>query len=334
MKQKKGHPKKSSQNSFGLNNTLSDLEVVGQFKEDILSAGIKPPSQIVADGLIHRFSSNGKPADKAGWYILYTDGRPSGSFGDYRLGLKHNWSLSGEKIPTMSAKEALEFKQRVARQKAETLEQLNLKYSAVAAEVWDLWKTAPEATANHPYLVSKGIGPHIAKQLDSDLWIPLYDTSGKLWTIQSIGVNGFKMLWKGGKKAGNFCLLNKRLFELDTMEMAYMAEGFATASSVAERYPEAPVFCAIDSGNLLKVTANIKKRWPYLAITIISDNDRKAESEGKKNIGVVSAKAVANQFANVFVEIPNFPKDAPLELSDFNDLVQYHKASMGGVIDE
>ena len=333
MNNKKGHQDGSPKHYTG-NTNASLMEIEDAVRDKMRAHGVTPPDVLILDNTLHRASGNGKTKDKGLAYKINIDGIPSVYFQDYRQGVKVSERLDVASAAPMSPRERLELKQRAEKQRYEASQKLAAQYEAVAAEVWALWKTAPVATANHPYLVSKGIGPHIAKQLDSDLWVPLYDTSGKLWTIQSIGVNGFKMLWKGGKKAGNFCLLNKRLFELDTMEMAYMVEGFATASSVAERYPDVPVFCAIDSGNLLKVTANIKKRWPYLAITIISDNDRKAESEGKKNIGVVSAKAVANQFANVFVEIPNFPKDAPLELSDFNDLVQYHKASMGGVIDE
>ena len=109
-----------------------------------------------------------------------------------------------------------------------------------------------------------------------------------------------------------------------------MAEGFATSASIAELYLSVPVIVAIDSGNLYPVAAAIRKRWPNLCITIFADDDRKAESEGKKNGGVESAKAVANQLVNVFVEVPNFPESAPLELSDFNDLINWRAIQSGG----
>ena len=64
---------------------------VKQFRDAILASGMIPPIDIEADGKVHRFSSNGKKADDAGWYLLYDDGIPAGSFGDWRTGMKQNW---------------------------------------------------------------------------------------------------------------------------------------------------------------------------------------------------------------------------------------------------
>ena len=329
MRNKKGHPD-GSPKQYSPNTTASLHEIEDAVRDKMRAHGITPPEVLYLDNTLHRASGNGKTKDTALRYKINIDGIPSVYFQDYRQGIKVSERLDIAGAVPMSPRERVELRQRAEKQRVEAKQKLDAQHEAVAAEVQAVWKSAQAASANHPYLVKKGINPHIAKQLDSDLLIPLHDTSGKLWSLQTIGVNGFKMLRKGGKKTGNFCLLNRRLAELDTIDMVYMAEGYATACSIAERFPDAPVICAIDSGNLSKVTANVKRRFPYLAITIISDNDRKAESEGKKNVGVVSAKAVANQFSNVFVEIPNFPDDAPLHLSDLNDLVEYLKSKNGG----
>ena len=63
---------------------MSELE---QFRDAIRSAGLEPPDIIVADGKLRRFASNGKRGDDAGWYVLYGDGIPAGSFGDWRTGI-------------------------------------------------------------------------------------------------------------------------------------------------------------------------------------------------------------------------------------------------------
>ena len=49
----------------------------------VVERGLEPPKQVIADGKLHRFSSNGKSGDKAGYYILYTnpDGSIAGKFG-------------------------------------------------------------------------------------------------------------------------------------------------------------------------------------------------------------------------------------------------------------
>ena len=61
------------------------------FRDAVAAAGIKPPKEIVADGKIHRFASNGNRNDDSGWYLLFDDGLPAGVFGDWRSGLKQSW---------------------------------------------------------------------------------------------------------------------------------------------------------------------------------------------------------------------------------------------------
>ena len=44
--------------------------IVENFREKMIGAGFNPPFEIKADGNFHRFSTNGKPGDDAGWYVL------------------------------------------------------------------------------------------------------------------------------------------------------------------------------------------------------------------------------------------------------------------------
>jgi hypothetical protein len=76
-----------------INGRASDLDAahVLQFRDAIHAAGLVPPSDIEADGKLRRFSSNGKKADDAGWYLLHDDGVPAGSFGDWRTGITQTW---------------------------------------------------------------------------------------------------------------------------------------------------------------------------------------------------------------------------------------------------
>src|SRR5207249_6779185 len=67
------------------------MDFVEQFREEIQFFGLVPPAQVIADGKIHRFAPNGRPSDRAGWYILFGDGIPAGSFGDWRRGLNQSW---------------------------------------------------------------------------------------------------------------------------------------------------------------------------------------------------------------------------------------------------
>ena len=59
------------------------MQAIEQFKQAMQGAGLPPPEVIHSDGAIHRFSTNGKHGDKAGWYSFHADGIPAGAFGDW-----------------------------------------------------------------------------------------------------------------------------------------------------------------------------------------------------------------------------------------------------------
>ncbi len=333
MSNKKGRqPGSPKQNNCKRNNTLSLSECIAAFIDDMRANGIQhPPTEIIADGELHVFSPTGKKGDTAGRYVFHLDGIPSGYYQDYRQGLKVTWSAGKDHAPAMTPAEQQAFKKRLRQQAEDRRAKQAEKHRQAAKTAQEVWRSAKPANPNHPYLLMKGVQPHNLLELEGDLIVPLHDTGGNLHSIQRIGTNGFKMMLKGGRKRGNFSLIGAKLHELDRLSSINLAEGWASSASVYEAYG-APVIVGIDSGNLLAVVENIRKRWPYLVIVIYADNDRKAEAEGRKNVGVESAKAVADQFTGVFVEVPSFPESAPIELSDFNDLIQWRKSQNGGVL--
>ena len=54
-------------------------EAIAAFREAMRSAGLHPPEEVVADGALHRFASNGRRGKNAGWYTLHLDGVPAGN---------------------------------------------------------------------------------------------------------------------------------------------------------------------------------------------------------------------------------------------------------------
>ena len=72
------------------------------FIQAIKEAGLEPPDKIVVDGRFNRFSSEGRPSDRPGWYILHDlpDCAIAGSFGCWRTGVKQSWS--SVKMSTLS----------------------------------------------------------------------------------------------------------------------------------------------------------------------------------------------------------------------------------------
>ncbi len=67
------------------------MNIATKFINAISQTGITPPLSVISDGELHRFSSNGKSTDEAGWYVLHDDGVSAGSFGDWRSGETHTW---------------------------------------------------------------------------------------------------------------------------------------------------------------------------------------------------------------------------------------------------
>jgi phage/plasmid primase-like uncharacterized protein len=67
------------------------MDAIDQFRQTMTNAGLTPPDTIIADGKIHRFTTNGKRSDEAGRYVLHMDSLPAGWFGDYRTGLSQKW---------------------------------------------------------------------------------------------------------------------------------------------------------------------------------------------------------------------------------------------------
>ena len=59
------------------------------FKNKLSEHGLNP-DEIIADGKIHRFKTNGK--DKSGWYVYYeNEASEMGIFGDWRTGFKSEY---------------------------------------------------------------------------------------------------------------------------------------------------------------------------------------------------------------------------------------------------
>jgi putative DNA primase/helicase len=71
----------------------------------------------------------------------------------------------------------------------------------------------------------------------------------------------------------------------------------------------------MNSGNLLPVAMGLRKRYPALPLIIAGDDDRLT----KGNPGRAAANAAAAAVGGL-VTFPDWPDNAPDNLTDFNDL--------------
>lgn len=278
-----------------------------QFRAAILAAGLTPPDEIVADGKLHRFSTNGKRGDDSGWYMLHLDGIPAGAFGCWRSGLKSNWCAMADTDMTVAEREA--HRQRIkamqAQREAEHTQAQQLTSEAAAA----IWKEATPATG-HEYLTRKGIKPHGLKCDGHHLLIPMRDTAGKLHSLQTIAPDGSKRFQPGGRVKGCYFAIGK------PNGVLIVCEGYGTGASIAEATPHA-VAVAFNAGNLRAVAEALRAKYPALRLILAADDDVTTPGNPGLTKATEAARAVGGYLA-----IPDFGSDRPDGATDFNDLHQ------------
>ncbi|HBM48724.1 toprim domain-containing protein [Marinobacter sp. UBA3607] len=293
-------------------------ERLDSIRAALLEAGIEPanPDALLsrladAEGKPVRFGTASKPRSKNGWLIAYHDrGLPFVVIaGDWSTGAETKWVAgTGD---TLNPAERRELKRRMAEAKRAREEEQARQWEARAAAAARHWHSCTPADPLHPYLQRKGIQPHRARQLGRELVLLLADFNGKAWSLQTIDEAGDKRLMAGGKKAGNFIVVDGP----DYPARVLICEGWATGCTLAEIDPAALVLAAVDCGNLQTVTTGARNRWPDADLIVCGDDDRQTPG----NPGAAAARAAALAAGARFA-LPEWPPAAPLHLSDFNDL--------------
>jgi putative DNA primase/helicase len=211
-------------------------------------------------------------------------------------------------------------RQRIARlrqhrQQQDEIEQ-QVKWEQSAARAQLLWGKAKVADPIFPYLVCKGLESHHLRQLGRLLLIPIY-WRGELVSLQFITADGEKRNQKDARMAGCYCPFG----HIEAGRELLIVEGVATAATLHEE-TGLPVAAAMSSGNLLPAGLELQRRYPEAVLIVGGDDDRSKAAEGKVNTG----KAAAIHAAAILgcgVTFPSWPANAPLYLSDYNDLRQW-----------
>ena len=285
-----------------------------QFRSAIEAAGLTPPDSIEADGELHRFASNGRRGDLAGWYVFHADGVPAGAFGCWRSGLAENWHADVGRTLTHAEREQQHERIDAAKRKRERAEhQQHVEAARRAAIEWD---SASPAADDHPYLVLKGVRAHGLRQdAEGRLLVPVRDRAGAWQSLQYIPPDGKgkRFLW-GGKAAGGYFAIGKPDGTL------CIAEGFATAATIHEATGH-PVVVAFSAGNLDPVARVLREKLPGVRLILCADDD--AWTDG--NPGLTKATGAAHSVGGVLA-VPDFGADRPKGATDFNDLAQHRGA--------
>lgn len=282
---------------------LSTLTPEEQLAQAMRAHGIDPPA-IHLDGRLHRFKVDASDKARSGWYVAYGDGVPAGRFGCWKTGVDETWRAEGGRRLTPA--EEIEHARRMAEVKAQRDAEAEKRHEVAGAIVDRIWHELEPATADHPYLVRKGIRPHDLRVTgDGRLVAPLYDVDGAMSSLQYIDADGDKIYHPGGATAGAFTVIGLE----DPEGVTYIVEGYATGATVHE-VTGRPVVVSYSASNLVPVAGTWKERLPGADFVVVADND-------KSGVGQRYAEQAAAKHGVRYV--------VPPILGDANDYVQAGK---------
>jgi len=265
-----------------------------EFMNSMVSAGIEPPCQIIADGLLHRFSV-GEEKQKNGWYVLHADPL-AGAFGHWKTGLNVKFSAA----QSMSESEKHEFRKSVELAKSKRMAEEEKKQQLCREKAEAIWNKSKQGRClfENGYITRKGIKPYRAKIYGKSLVLPVMDDTGTLHGLQFIEEDGNKMFLSGTAKHGCYLSMGK------ITDILCICEGYATGASIHESTGLA-VAVSFDAGNMIPVAKVLKNKFPNVKIIMCADNDV---------VGIEKATTAARKVDGIVI----YP---PEEGQDFND---YH----------
>ncbi|RKT47492.1 toprim domain-containing protein [Thiocapsa rosea] len=294
--------------------TQPTWRAIDEFAAAIAVAGLGTPD-IIADGRIHRFrTDDDKAGSRSGWYLLHLDRHPAGVFGSWKLSFTQTWSAKTE----AGTAPLIDFRAMIKTARRQRDAEQQATWTRAAYTAASVWPTCPPAPADHPYLLKKEIGPHVARLAsDNRIALPIGDGSA-LTSLQFIAADGSKRFLTGGRIAGCWCPI-----EGDGPESPILiGEGFATVATMAE-VTGSPGVVAFNAGNLLPVSKTIRRLNPHADIIILGDDDRWTEG----NPGRAKARSAALEIGAKVL----FPDFADMDLdskpTDWNDWYRLARAA-------
>lgn len=297
------------------------LEIQNAFRDK----GILPPDRFDLDGKIHRFKADENDHKKSAWMVGFNNVTAKGENFIVVVGgsLK-----TGEQVhyQSNSAKLDKHDKKRIQEQITKAQERLKYEQEQVqqetAKEASVLWEGATGEGQHNSYLDrkhikrSESLGVRFSKEIGGEkLLVPMRDTTGFLWGIQSISDDGSKRFMSGQRVKGCFHTIGPAI---ETASTIYICEGFATGATIFEATKQT-VIVAFNAKNLTSVAQAIFEAHPDKAYVVCGDDDKwTVVNDEPKNTGREGAVEAANACVGKVI-FPKF-KDETSKPTDFNDL--------------
>lgn len=166
-----------------------------------------------------------------------------------------------------------------------------------ASRAVDLWSNASRSDAAHPYLVRKALEPFGIRQAGNALLVPMVDAGFRLWNVQRIRPDGFKLFLKEGRTAGLFWPHGVHM--LDGRPSAgplVIGEGFATMAAIHMATGHG-VAAAMSARNVETVARTMRKLFPSREIIIAADDDSHLPENLGRNVARKAAQAIGARVA-------------------------------------
>ena len=156
----------------------------------------------------------------------------------------------------------------------------------------DLWSNANRADAAHPYLVRKALEPFGIRQSGNALLVPMVDAGFRLWNVQRIRPDGFKLFLRDGRTAGLFWPHGAHMLDGRPSDgPLVIGEGFATVAAVHMATGHG-VAAAMSARNLETVARTMRKLFPSREIIIAADDDSHLPENLGRNAARKAAQAI------------------------------------------
>lgn len=308
-------------------------DAIEQFRAAIRAAGLVPPDDIQADGKLHRFPSNGKRKDTAGYYKLHLDATPAGFFGCWRSGVSETWHANIGR--TLTEDERRAQRQRIEEMRVQRDAEDARRKAEAAKTAAALWKAATPAGEDHPYLRRKGVSavetlreiqvedlvraigypPKASGEpLAGRVLVAPVKIGDNLSSIEMIDETGRKSALAGGAKAGGYWAA-QALPEGDGAGVVVLVgEGVATVLSAREATGHLAV-AALSAGQLEAAARSIRDRHPRASIVVLADLLKDSGRPDER--AAQAARAVGG-----IVAVPDFGNERGAADTDFNDMAQ------------
>lgn len=314
--------------------TESGLTPREEFRRALEDAGFdlsdRTKNHPIMDGKKHRVPTrDDRRGQTSGEYIGYLNGRPAGSYRDYRSNEgRQTWISSG--THTLDPAQRMQERAKNAQKLWDREIARQQQYEQIGLMLTRQLKRMSPAAGNHLYSQRKAIktSRDIKQDKYGNLVIPLQNIHENIRSVQYIAPDGEKNLKKNAEKMGNYYVEGG---PLKNGKPILFAEGYATAVSL-NMATGLPVVMTVDAGNLVTVSHVVSVKYPDSLPIICADNDyTRVNNKGEReNLGVIKAKESAKAINGVYI-IPQFTDEERAQafaktgsFSDFNDIHVTH----------